>query len=124
MMWQKKEKNGSETYHLIWNVSGDLNGHKVMTACGESVQMDIADQKNIFLVPGCAICVPIWHLIGNSAQDAIRELGHITDLIVLQRSQELTKSKTLRRAIAARIRKIGNGAKKARKLRLIQQAYD
>ena len=106
MMWQKKKNDGSETYHLIWNVGGDLNGHEVTTACGEKVTMDIADQKNIFLVPGCAICVPIWHLIGDSAQDAIRDLGHITDLVVLQRSQELTTSKTLKRAIVARIRKI------------------
>jgi hypothetical protein len=122
-MWQKKN-NDDEEYHLLFHIDADLNGHEVPTACGETITVDVANQKIIFLVPGCAVCVSVWHLVCASVAEGVSSLPHIDNLIVLRRSYELTKSVTLARAILARIRKLEKSVEKERKLRLIQQAYD
>ncbi|MBI5964909.1 MAG: hypothetical protein HY863_15630 [Chloroflexi bacterium] len=123
-MWQKKNKDDEE-YHLLWDIDADLNGHEVKTACDESIVVNLKDQRsNPYFVPGCALCVPIWHLTCTSVHDAIGKLKHIDNLKVLRRAQELTKSVSLKKAFGARIRKIERNAEKERKLRLIQQAYD
>jgi hypothetical protein len=122
-MWQRKR--GSEEYHLLWDINADLNGKEVQTACGELVVVNINDQMiNPYLVPGCALCVPIWHLVSTSVHDALGELKHVDNLKVLQRAQELTKSVSLRKAFGARVRKLERATEKERKLRLIQSAYD
>ena len=122
-MWQRK--SGSEEYHLLWDINADLNGKEVQTACGESVVVNLQEQViSPYLVPGCAVCVPIWHLVFSSVHDALNELKHVDNLKVLQRAQDLTKAVSLRKAFGSRIRKIEKDAEKERKLRLIQKAYD
>lgn len=123
VMWQKDKGK----MHLILNNSGDIaDGRFMQTACGDLVRMK--KDKQLAFVPHiadcCAVCTGVWRLVFTSVDDARSTLNLTVNLVVLRRSFEVTRSKTLRKMITARIRKIEKDAEKERKLRLIQQAYD
>lgn len=122
-MWQKDKGK----FHLLLNYSSDATQEGLFrqTACNNSFQFRRAKQD--LFAPHeqcCKICWGVYRLICTSVDDAKKSLAFETDLKVLNRSLELTRSITLRKAIVSRIRKMEKDAKKDRKLWLIQQAYD
>lgn len=123
-MWQRIKKD-DEQWHFIKNTQADLNGYVCETACGEKIVLDIAAARtDPYLVPGCKYCVPIWHLVCTSVDEARAQLKNVFDMRVLTRAALLIDSVTLLRAIDARIRKLEKLAVKEEKIRLTQQAYE
>lgn len=124
-MWQK-DKAGK--VHLLTLNSDNpcrMNGSISSTACGVELRIDSKKQISAHEVQNmCEVCKGIWHIVFTSVDDAKKSMALVTDLVVLRRSSVLTRSKTLRNALDARIRKLEKEADKNRTLRLAQQAYD
>lgn len=122
-MWQKNKG----TYHLLLRFSADVvDGQFLQTACGDQIQVRRKSQSTwVFDAhKPCPICVGVWRLCFTSVDDAKKTLSKETNIKVLNRALEIASQKTLRRAIEARIRKLGIDKKRERRLRLIEKAYE
>jgi len=106
-MWQKVKGK----YHLLLSFAHRVetieDGRFLQTACQEQVQVRKKNQVPYPLENKCGICSGVSHLINTSVDEAKRYyLKRESRLVVLYRAHELTTSKTLRKAIEARIRKV------------------
>ena len=106
-MWQKVKGK----YHLLlspaYRIDDIADGRFLQTACQNQVQVRKKNQVSYPLKDKCGICSGVSHLVNTSVDEAKRiYLKKETRLVVLYRALELTSSKTLKTAIAARIRKV------------------
>ncbi len=102
-MWQKEKGK----WHLLLNHSADLqDGRFLQTACGNQIQVKRKSQNVFALGENCSVCMGVWHIVFTSVAEAKTTLKTTTNLDVLNRSLELTKSISLMNAIVSRINKI------------------